>query len=245
MRVEKRGTGNCTGEVMIEIPATYPGLQHANQMATVRFQRNVEHRNFISAPGLYAGEQLDIALDPGDELPVARLGKAQLIQTAGAVGVAVDDEIGSNSWVAMDADCYACQRRDPYTRRLAVVRGLLRYHAQRTRLSSPRTAAQPDVHGTHAALGGGDARSVDRDAVQFSHRTGAGLFAVADCFQRRSAHQRWRDGARCRRSLRVRGTLAAFRRTVPAAWTLLSARRDDRLRVRASGAVAVYPAQRG
>src|SRR5260370_36435546 len=114
MRVEKRGTGNCTGEVMIEIPATYPGLQHANQMATVGFQRNVEHRNFISAPGLYAGEQLDIALDPGDELRVARLGEAQLMQSADAVGVTVEDVIESQSEVPMAAVWFACARRTPH-----------------------------------------------------------------------------------------------------------------------------------
>ncbi len=76
-------------------------------------------------------------------------------------------------------------------------------------------------------------------------RTGAGLSAFAHCFQRGPAHQRGRNGARCRCSVHVRGTLAAFRRTVPAARTVLSARRNDCLRLRAARAVAVDPAQRG
>jgi hypothetical protein len=66
-------------------------------VTAIRFQRNVEHRNFISGPGLYASEQLDIALDSSDEFRVARLGKPQLMQGADAVGVTVEDVIESQS----------------------------------------------------------------------------------------------------------------------------------------------------
>ena len=94
---------NCASEVVIEIPATYPGLQHANQVAAIRIQRNIEHRNFISGPRLYPAEQLDIAFDSGDELRVARFGKAQLMQSADAVGVTVEDVIESQSEFPMAA----------------------------------------------------------------------------------------------------------------------------------------------
>jgi VanZ family protein len=83
-------------------------------VTAIRFQRNVEHRNFISGPGLYASEQLDIALDSSDEFRVARLGKPQLMQGADAVGVTVEDVIESQSEVPMAAVSFDCDRRTPH-----------------------------------------------------------------------------------------------------------------------------------
>jgi len=106
--------GDRAREVVIEVPATYPGLQHAHQVTAIRFERNVKYRNFIAGAWLHASEQLDITFDTGDELSVARIGKSQLMQSADAVGITVEDVIESQSELPMAAVSFYCARRTPH-----------------------------------------------------------------------------------------------------------------------------------
>jgi len=112
-------------------------------LAAIRFQRNVEHRNLISATGAYASEQLDITLDSGNEFRVARLGKAQLMQGADAVGVTVEDVIESQSKVPMAAVSFVCTRRTPHKNMIGPFFSLPTRYSRRSKLVRYLTVAYP------------------------------------------------------------------------------------------------------
>lgn len=97
MCIEKRVARNRGREVVIEIAATHPGIQHAHEVLAIRFQGNIEHRDFVSARSCDPGKQLDVALDSGYKFRIARLGKAKLMQGAKAIGVTVEDVIESQA----------------------------------------------------------------------------------------------------------------------------------------------------
>ena len=75
---------------MVEIAHQRPGPEQSEQGGAVLVERDVEHRDFITCYRVDALEQPDIAFDAGDERCISGLAETQLLQSAYAVGVAVE-----------------------------------------------------------------------------------------------------------------------------------------------------------
>src|SRR6185436_10547234 len=81
------------GSVVVEPAAAGADCQDPGEIRRIGAQRDVEDRQFVPGPRLDAGQQVDVPLDAGDEDALARIGEAQLLQRADAVGVTVEDVI--------------------------------------------------------------------------------------------------------------------------------------------------------
>ncbi len=92
MGVEARMSRQIARKMMVEIPDLRAGPQQTVDVLTVLFVRDVEDGDLIAATGFDTPQQLDVALDAGDQHGLRRLGEPQLLQRAESVRVAVEGE---------------------------------------------------------------------------------------------------------------------------------------------------------
>src|SRR6266403_2983980 len=76
--------------MMVEIAHRHPGAEQSEQGGAVPVERDVEYRDFVTCYRVDALEQPDIAFDAGDERRISGLAEPELLQSAYAVGVAVE-----------------------------------------------------------------------------------------------------------------------------------------------------------
>src|SRR5216683_1948757 len=88
--------GERTGVVMIEIAHRYLGFEQSEQIFAILVERNVEHRNGVAGLTLDAPQQCNVTFDAGDERCPLRFDETKLLQSAQAVGVAVERVVASH-----------------------------------------------------------------------------------------------------------------------------------------------------
>jgi len=80
-------------EMVVEVTAARAAREQPLQRVNIARKGDVEHGDRVARLRLNALEQRDIALRPGDQHARPRLGKAQLVQRADAIGIAVENII--------------------------------------------------------------------------------------------------------------------------------------------------------
>ena len=95
MRFEPRVVRNLTGVMVIEVAHMSPAVQRVTQRLPISIKRNIEYGEHIARLGRHPRQQSDVALYASYQLGLPGFGKAQLMQCAQAVGVAVEDVIES------------------------------------------------------------------------------------------------------------------------------------------------------
>src|SRR5262245_16083377 len=93
VRLEPRMRWNVAGVMMVEIADARARNQGTCDGGAVRVERDVEHGQLVAAHRRATLDQPDLAFRAGDELGLARLREAQLMQGADPVGVAIEDVI--------------------------------------------------------------------------------------------------------------------------------------------------------
>src|SRR6266704_2616570 len=88
--------GERTGVVMIEIAHRYPGFEQPEQIFAILMEGNVEHRDGVAGLTLDAPQQRNVTLDAGDERCLLRFDETKLLQSAQAIGVAVERVVASH-----------------------------------------------------------------------------------------------------------------------------------------------------
>ena len=104
MRAQTGMRRELAGVVVVEVVHLRTGGEQPQQPVAVLFERDVQRRHGIAGAGVDPLEQPDIALDAGDERRIARRCKAQLLQGAQAVGVAVEGKVACHgNWSVIRA----------------------------------------------------------------------------------------------------------------------------------------------
>ena len=85
--------GNVAGEMVIDVKHRGACGERPVQRGAVLVHRHIQHGDPVAGAGVHFFQQVDIALDAGDQYGVARFGLAQLQQGADAVRVTVKDVV--------------------------------------------------------------------------------------------------------------------------------------------------------
>src|SRR6266702_3647061 len=93
---QERMPGQDADVVMVEIAHRYSGFEQSEQIFAILMEGNVEHRNGVAGLTLDAPQQCNIALDAGDERCLLRFDETKLLQSAQAIGVAVERVVASH-----------------------------------------------------------------------------------------------------------------------------------------------------
>jgi hypothetical protein len=85
--------GEIAGMVVVEVAHARPGLEQPHDIVAIGMQRDIQHRDLVAVARSDARQQPRAPLGSGHQLSrMKRLCKAELLQRAQAVRVAVEDE---------------------------------------------------------------------------------------------------------------------------------------------------------
>ena len=79
--------------MVVEVTHFGAGIERRLHRHGVTRKRNIQHCDFVAGGGLHACDQINIALDAGDQFSGLRLFEPQLMQRADAIRVAVKNII--------------------------------------------------------------------------------------------------------------------------------------------------------
>jgi len=91
VRVEVRMDRNVARLMMVEVAYMRACFEQSVQRVAILRQCDIEHGNAVARLRLDSFQQADIALGSGHQFRIGRVGQAQLVQRADAVGITVEN----------------------------------------------------------------------------------------------------------------------------------------------------------
>jgi hypothetical protein len=120
-----RVLGHKAGSVMVEVTAAYAALKQFCECIGVSLVGYIKYGDFVTIlrNGFNTRNQIYVAFYAGDELRVARIFQAQLMQRADAIGVAVENIVVFTQCNLLRPIYLVCPPGRGVCRRMAIVIG--------------------------------------------------------------------------------------------------------------------------